>query len=178
MKASNFLNTVVWLQGDRKWRGQIADIRVRDHTVDCFVLSEGGLFSRAQIFLPGSVTEAAYDHIAVASDAAICRLSKRAFRERLAGTHSVFGVRVRDVDGDYFARTADAVIGNDYHVKEYELSRSFFDDLDRGYGIVPAAELTLAVDGALVYAKDMLAIQETGREGGVIKKLLGEENGR
>ncbi|MDO4288858.1 MAG: hypothetical protein Q4C55_06690 [Eubacterium sp.] len=178
MKASSLLDTVVVLDKDGRWRGKVCDIRIRDQAVDAFVLSEGGLFSRAQIFTPEAIVSAAYDHIALTSEAAIQKMSPRALKARLRGSHSVTGVRVKDVDGEDFASTADAVLDEDYRVVEYELSRSFFDDLDRGYGIVAAADLRLDASGALVYARDMLDIARTGREGGAIAKILGEEAGR
>ena len=175
MKASSLLDTAVLIEKDRKWCGKICDIRICDHRIVALVLSEGGIFSKAQMILPEAVLKAEYDHITIASDQSVQRLSAKEMREKMKGTSSITGARVKDRDGDYFARIADAVIDLDYRISEYELSRSFFDDLDYGYGIVRAEEMHVDSDGSFVYERDMLDIQKTGREGGILKKLLGEE---
>ena len=63
MKASNLLNTQVFFENDTRLRGLVRDIRVRDHKIDCLVLSEGGLFSKAQIIFPSDIIEVDYDHV-------------------------------------------------------------------------------------------------------------------
>lgn len=175
MKASNLLNTQVFFENDTRLRGLVRDIRVRDHKIDCLVLSEGGLFSKAQIIFPSDIIEVDYDHVTLGGDKAITKLSAKEMKARLEESYSLVNTPVKDVDGKRFAKVADATVSKDFKVQEYDLSRSFFDDLDYGYSLVDAEHMEYR-DKSLNYDKDMLEMEQTHREGGILEKVLGEEH--
>ena len=173
MKASNLLNTQVFFENDTRLRGLVRDIRVRDHKIDCLVLSEGGLFSKAQIIFPSDIIEVDYDHVTLGGDKAITKLSAKEMKARLEESYSLVNTPV--MDGKRFAKVADATVSKDFKVQEYDLSRSFFDDLDYGYSLVDAERMEYR-DKSLNYDKDMLEMEQTHREGGILEKVLGEEH--
>lgn len=175
MKASNLLNTQVFFENDTRLRGLVRDIRIRDHKIDCLVLAEGGLFSKAQIILPSDIIEVDYDHVTLGSDKAITKLSSKEMKARMKESYPLMNTPVKDVDGKRFAKVADATVSEDFRVQEYDLSRSFFDDLDYGYSLVKAEHMEYQ-GGSLNYDRDMLEMDRTHREGGILEKVLGEEH--
>lgn len=174
MKASSLLNTQVFFENDTRLKGLVRDIRVCDHAVDCLVLSEGGLFSKAQIILPADIIEVDYDHVTIGADKTVTKLASKEMKERLRATYSLMDTPVLDVDGKRFAKVADATVSESFKVLEYDLSRSFFDDLDYGYSRV-SAEHMVYENVCLNYDQDMLELNRTHREGGILEKVLGEE---
>lgn len=174
MKASSLINTQVFVANDVRPRGLVRDIRIRDHVVDCLVLSEGGMFSKGQIVLPEDVVEVDYDHITLSPDKSVLKIASKEMKARLKETYSLMNTPVLDVDGKRFAKVADATISMDFKILEYDLSRSFFDDMDYGYSLVSSKNVVYK-DESLHYDKDMIEMDKTHREGGILEKVLGEE---
>ena len=83
-------------------------------------------------------------------------------KARLEESYSLVNTPVKDVDGKRFAKVADATVSKDFKVQEYDLSRSFFDDLDYGYSLVDAERMEYR-DKSLNYDKDMLEMEQTHR---------------
>lgn len=176
MKVRNLLNMQVISSKNKKFLGLIHDICIKDHCIKYLILSFGGLFSKAQFIIPSDIVDIDYDHLEIESEKEMHKISAKEMKIQVAETYSIINLPVNDIEGNRFAKVADATISNNLkEVLEYDLSRSFFDDLDYGYSLVSADQLFFK-DNVLVYNDEMFAIKKTNREGGILQKILGEDH--
>lgn len=175
MKASRLLNTRVLCGSDGPMRGLVKDARVRDNHIEILVLSMGGIFSQALFIKPEDIITMSMEGMAVSDEDSFYRLKAKDMKRYVEGSHSLTDVQVYDIRDTLIGKIVDSSIDDDFNVVEYEVSRSLFDDLDRGFALIPADELTFS-DGALHYGKRYYEIPKTNREGGIVRRILGEEH--
>lgn len=174
MRASRLLNMRVESIDGQRFFGLIKDIRVRNNQIVHIIISRGGIFSKAIYFEPEAGIVADVDSMNLQDGREVTRASGKEMRRVLEGTHSLYDLKVYDVDHLLIGTLADATITPDFKILEYEVSRSFFDDVDRGFALIPVEELTY--DGtAMRFCRHYNEIPENGREGGIIRKTLGDE---
>ncbi|MDD4508694.1 MAG: hypothetical protein PHN26_07210 [Eubacteriaceae bacterium] len=174
MRASLLLNMRVESKDGQHFFGLIKDLRIRDGVVETAVISRGSLFSKAIYFDIHHAVFEDIDSLHLDDDAVLQRVPVKTFNKRIEGTHSLYKLKVYDNENRKIGHLADATIGKKLQVLEYEISRSFFDDLDHGFALIPAEKLQYKA-GALYYHDLFNRIPETGREGGIVKKMLGKD---
>ncbi len=174
MKGSRLLNMKILSSRDGRLLGLVKDARVYQGRIQYLVLSTGGLFSKAIYVEPGDVQGMTVDTLTLKDDGCLKRESKKEMAKRLEGTFSVFKIKVYDRTHTLVGKVADFSVGQDFTVAEYEISRSFWDDIDRGYALVAAKDLTYG-EGYLHYGRHYYEIERTQRDGGIVQKLIGED---
>ena len=80
---------------------------------------------------------------------------------------------VVDINEEAFGHVVNATIEEGtFAITEYEISRSFFDDIDHGFAIIPATDLVYK-DQVLYYGKEMFDLGFKKQGTGIANKLLG-----
>ncbi|MGL4548077.1 hypothetical protein [Eubacterium aggregans] len=174
MKASRWINLPVHCGENGQVRGLIKDIRIRDGCIDALVLSMGGLWSKALFIRPEDIVTLSADVLKLSDESALKHLSAKEMKAAMAGSDSLFKLTVVDYAWTLIGRVSDARVGEDCKVQEFEISRSFFDDMDRGYAVIPMDQMT-SQDGVLHYQHYFYEIPQSKRSGGVFNKVLGED---
>jgi len=175
MKANILLNVEVVSKKNGRRHGLVKSLVVVNHVVKYLVINPGGILTKAQFFKPESIVDVNYKRLIVESDKDIIKVKGQKVKNYLEEAFPLMDYPVVDKNGEVFGRIANATIEKDsYKITEYEISRSFFDDLDHGFGIINASELTYK-DQVLFYEKEMFDLGFKKQGTGIANKLLGVE---
>ncbi|MBC3886965.1 hypothetical protein GH810_01370 [Acetobacterium paludosum] len=172
MKANILLNVEVISKNGRR-HGLVKSLVVVNHVVKYLVINPGGILTKAQFFKPESIVDVNYKRLIVGSDKDIIKVKGKKVKNYFDEAFPLMDYPVVDKNGTAFGRIANATIEKDsYKITEYEVSRSFFDDLDHGFGIINASELVYK-DQVLCYEKEMFDLGFKNQGTGIANKLLG-----
>ncbi|AFA47768.1 PRC-barrel domain-containing protein [Acetobacterium woodii] len=173
MKANILLNVAVVSQKNGRRHGLVKSLVVVNHVVQYLVISTGGLFSKAQIFKPENIIDVNYKRLIIASEKDIIKIEGKKVKTYLEEAFPLMDYPVVDKNGEAFGHIVNATIEDgSFIISEYEISRSFFDDIDHGFAIIPAAELDYR-DQVLHYQKEMFDLRFEKQGTGIANKLLG-----
>lgn len=175
MKANILLNVEVISKKNGRRHGLVKSLVIEDHVVKYLVISQGGLFAKAKLFEPISIIDVNYKRLIIGDEREIIRVKAKEVKKYLSEAFPLMDYPVVDINGEVFGRIANAIIDEKtYKILKYEISRSFFDDLDHGFGVVCASELVYK-DQVLSYQKQMFELDLKSQAAGIAKKLLGVE---
>lgn len=173
MKANILLNVEVISKKNRRHHGLVKSLVVVDHVVKYLVISPGGPFAKAEFFEPRSIIDVDYKRLIIQNDKEIIKVKAKEVKKYLTEAFSLMDYPVVDINGNSFGRIVNATIDDKtFEISEYEISRSFFDDLDHGFGVANASELVYK-DQILSYQKEMFDPDFKTQGAGIAKKLLG-----
>jgi len=173
MKANFLLNVEVISKKNRRHHGLVKSLVVVDHVVKYLVINPGGIFAKAQFFEPKSIVDVDYKRLMIDDSRDIIKIKAKEVKKYLAESFSLMNHPVVDINGVVFGRIVNATIDDKtFAIKEYEISRSFFDDLDHGFGVASASEL-IYENQILSYQKEMSDPDFKSQGAGIAKKLLG-----
>ena len=172
MRGSFIMNMRVESESTERFHGLIQDVRVKDDFLYAFVLTEGGLFQKAAYFQinPGDY-RTDYNSLKLKDNVEIIHEKSKVFKEKiLKETHSLYNLMMYDVDNRKIGKIRDVTVGQNHQVLEYEVSKSFFEDLNVGFSLIPADKVKYR-DVKLHYDLRVEDIPLTGREGGIVNRL-------
>lgn len=173
MKANILLNVVVISQNNGRRHGLVKSLVVVDHVVKYLVINPGGIFSKAQFFKPENIVDVNYKRMVIGNEKDIIKVNGKKVKAYLEEAFPLMDYQVVDTNGEAFGHVVNATIEDDtFAITEYEISRSFFDDIDHGFAIIPAADLVYK-DQVLYYEKEMFDIGFKNQGTGIANKLLG-----
>ncbi|AWW27985.1 hypothetical protein ACIZ62_14895 [Acetobacterium carbinolicum] len=173
MKANILLNVEVVSKKNGRRHGLVKSLVVVNHVIRYLVINPGGVFSKAQFFKPENILDVNYKRLVIESEKVIIKAKGQKVKDYLDEAFPLMDYPVVDKNKESFGHVVNATIEEGtFAITEYEISRSFFDDIDHGFAIIPAEELTYK-DQVLYYEKDMydLGFKEQGT--GIANKLLG-----
>lgn len=175
MKANILLNVEVISKKNGKRHGLVKSLVIVANMVKYLVINPGGLLAKAQFFEPKSIVDVDYKRLIIEDNREILVIKAKEVKKYLAESFSLMNCPVVDINGHRFGRIVNANINDKtFEISEYEISRSFFDDLDNGFGVVKSTELVYK-NGILSYQKEMFDPELNSRTAGIAKKLLGEK---
>ena len=173
MKANILLNVVVISQNNGRRHGLVKSLVVVDHVVKYLVINPGGILSKAQFFKPENIVDVNYKRMVIENEKDIIKVNGKKVKAYLEEAFPLMDYQVVDINGEAFGHVVNATIEDDtFAITEYEISRSFFDDIDHGFAIIPAADLVYK-DQVLYYEKEMFDIGFKNQGTGIANKLLG-----
>ena len=173
MKANILLNVEVISKNNGRRHGLVKSLVVVNHVLQYLVINPGGILSKAEFFKPESIVDVNYKRLIIEADKDIIRVKRKMVKAYLEEAFPLMNYPVVDKNGELFGRVANASIeAETYRITEYEISKSFFDDLDHGYGIIKASELTYQ-DQILTYEKEMFNPEFKNQGTGIANRLLG-----
>lgn len=173
MKANILLNVVVISQNNGRRHGLVKSLVVVDHVVKYLVINPGGILSKAQFFKPENIVDVNYKRMVIGNEKDIIKVNGKKVKAYLEEAFPLMDYQVVDINGEAFGHVVNATIEDDtFAITEYEISRSFFDDIDHGFAIIPAADLVYK-DQVLYYEKEMFDIGFKNQGTGIANKLLG-----
>ncbi|WP_286947670.1 hypothetical protein [Acetobacterium sp. UBA5834] len=173
MKANILLNVVVISQNNGRRHGLVKSLVVVDHVVKYLVINPGGILSKAQFFKPENIVDVNYKRMVIENEKDIIKVNGKKVKAYLEEAFPLMDYQVVDTNGEAFGHVVNATIEDDtFAITEYEISRSFFDDIDHGFAIIPAADLVYK-DQVLYYEKEMFDIGFKNQGTGIANKLLG-----
>jgi uncharacterized protein YrrD len=173
MKANILLNVEVVSQKNGRRHGLVKSLVVVDHVIKFLVINPGGLLTKAQFFKPESIVDVNYKRLVIENEKDIIKTSRNQIKTYLEASFPLMDYPVVDKNGEAFGHVVNATIeAGTYAITEYEVSRSFFDDLDHGYAIIEASELAYQ-DHVLTYEKEMFDVRFKTQGTGIVNKLLG-----
>lgn len=173
MKANILLNVEVISKKNRRRLGLIKSLVVVNHIVVSLVISQGGLLSKAQLIEPSKILDVDYKQLVIKDESEILRIKAKEVKTLLENAFPLMDIPVVDINGDVFGKIVNADIDPDtFEITTYEVSRSFFDDINFGYGIIHPSELVYE-NKVLMYQKEMFELSFDNENAGIAKKLLG-----
>ncbi|TYC87837.1 hypothetical protein [Acetobacterium wieringae] len=173
MKANILLNVVVISQNNGRRHGLVKSLVVVDHVVKYLVINPGGILSKAQFFKPENIVDVNYKRMVIENEKDIIKVKGKKVKAYLEEAFPLMDYQVVDINGEAFGHVVNATIEDDtFAITEYEISRSFFDDIDHGFAIIPATDLVYK-DQVLYYEKEMFDIGFKNQGTGIANKLLG-----
>lgn len=173
MKANILLNVEVVSKKNGRRHGLVKSLVVVDHVVKYLVISHGGILTKARFFKPENIVDVNYKRLIIENDKDIIKLKEKKVKAYLDEAFPLMDYPVVDKNGEAFGHVVNATIEkNTYKITEYEISRSFFDDIDHGFGIIDASELVYK-DQVLYYEKEMFDPEFKRQGTGIANKLLG-----
>jgi uncharacterized protein YrrD len=173
MKANILLNVEVISKNNGRHHGLVKSLVVVNHVLQYLVIKPGGILSKAEFFKPESIVDVNYKRLIIEDDKDIIRIKQKMVKTYLEEAFPLMNYPVVDKHGEPFGRVANATIEEEtFRITEYEISKSFFDDLDHGYSIIKAAELHYQ-DQILSYQKDMFNPEFRNQGTGIANRLLG-----
>lgn len=173
MKANILLNVVVVSQNNGRRHGLVKSLVVVDHVVKYLVINPGGILSKAQFFKPENIVDVNYKRMVIGNEKDIIKVKGKKVKAYLEEAFPLMDYQVVDTNGEAFGHVVNATIEDDtFAITEYEISRSFFDDIDHGFAIIPASDLVYK-DQVLYYEKEMFDIGFKNQGTGIANKLLG-----
>ncbi|MGL4606815.1 MAG: hypothetical protein ACRCU3_05055 [Eubacteriaceae bacterium] len=174
MLKANFLLNVEVVSKKTGWRlGLVKSIVVVDHVVKYLVISPGGFLTKAKIIEPEKILSVDYKQLVINDESEITRLKSKEIQHFLKTAFLLMDVPIVDNTGANFGRVVNAHIDpNNYRILEYEISRSFFDDLNDGFAAILPDELFFE-NQVLTYKKGMFDLEDELKNGGIARKLLG-----
>lgn len=173
MKANILLNVEVVSKKNGHRHGLVKSLVVVDHVVKYLVINPGGILAKAQILKPENIVDVNYKRLMIASEKDIIKVSGKKVKTYLDEAFPLMDYPVVDKNGEAFGHIVNATIDDDtFTITEYEVSKSFFDDIDHGFGIIDASELVYK-DQVLYYAKEMFNPEFKKQGTGIANKLLG-----
>jgi len=173
MKANILLNVEVISKNNGRRHGLVKSLVVVDHVVKYLVINPGGLFAKSQFFEPKSIVDVNYKRLIIGDDREIIKIKAKEVKTYLAESFSLMDYPVEDINGHNFGRIVNATIDSEtFKISRYEISRSFFDDIDNGFGVAEAAEL-IYKNKILTYQKEMFDPDFKTQGAGIANKLLG-----
>jgi len=173
MKANFLLNVEVISKNNGRRHGLVKSLVVIDHVVKYLVINPGGLFAKSQFFEPKSIVDVNYKRLIIEDDRAIIKVKAKEIKNYLVESFSLMDYPVEDINGNSFGRIVNATIDRDtFKISRYEISRSFFDDIDNGFGLADASELVFK-NKTLTYQKEMCDPDFKTQGAGIANKLLG-----
>ncbi len=173
MKANILLNVVVVSQNNGRRHGLVKSLVVVDHVIKYLVINPGGILSRAQFFKPENIVDVNYKRMVIGNEKDIIKVKGKKVKIYLEEAFPLMDYQVVDKNGEAFGHVVNATIEEDtFAITEYEISRSFFDDIDHGFAIIPATDLVYQ-DQVLYYKKEMFDIGFKNQGTGIANKLLG-----
>lgn len=173
MKANILLNVEVVSQKNGRRHGLVKSLVVVDHVVKYLVINPGGIFSKAQFFKPENIIDVNYKRLIIENEKVIIKTKGKKVKTYLDEAFPLMDYPVVDKNKEAFGHVVNATIEEQtFAITEYEISRSFFDDIDHGFAIIPASDL-IYKDQVLYYEKEMfdLAFKKQGTD--IANKLLG-----
>lgn len=174
MKANILLNVEVVSQNNGRRHGLVKSLVVVDHVIKYLVINPGGILSRAQFFKPDSIVDVNYKRMVIENDKDIIKVKGKEVKAYLDEAFPLMDYPVVDKNGEAFGHVVNATIEEGtFAISEYEISRSFFDDIDYGFAIIPAMDLVYK-DQVLYYGKEMHDLGFKKQGTGIANKLLGE----
>ena len=172
MRGSFLINMRVESESSGRFHGLIQDVRIKDDFIVAFVLTEGGIFQKASYFhAEPEEYRTDYNSLKLKDSVEIIHERPKLFKEKIIkDTHSLYGLMMYDVDNRKIGKVRDVSVGFNHQVLEYEVSKSFFEDLNVGFSLIPADKVKYR-DGKLCYELRVEDIPLTGREGGIVNRL-------
>lgn len=173
MKANILLNVEVVSQKNGRRHGLVKSLVVVDHVVKYLVINPGGIFTKAQFFKPENIIDVNYKRLVIENEKVIIKAKGKKVKAYLEEAFPLMDYPVVDKNGEVFGHVVNATIEEEsFAITEYEISRSFFDDLDHGFAIIGATELEYK-DQVLYYEKEMFDLGFKRQGTGIANKLLG-----
>ncbi|HEY5556915.1 hypothetical protein [Acetobacterium sp.] len=173
MKANYLLNVEVISKESGRRYGLVKSLVVVDHVLKYLVINPGSLFAKAQFFAPESIVDVDYKQLIIMDSSKIIKIKAKEVKKYLTEAFSLMDYPVVDINGNKFGRIVNATIDDKtYEISDYEISRSFFDDLDYGFGVAESSEL-IYKDRILSYQKEMFDPDFKSQGAGIAGKLLG-----
>ena len=173
MKANILLNVEVVSQKTGRRHGLVKSLVVVNHFVKYLVTNPGGIFSQAQFFKPENIIDVNYKRLIIENEKVIIKAKGRKVKVYLDEAFPLMDYPVVDKNRESFGHVVNATIeAETFVITEYEISRSFFDDIDYGFAIIPASELCYQ-DQVLYYEKEMYNLEFKKQGSGIANKLLG-----
>ncbi|MBU4439888.1 MAG: hypothetical protein KJ779_09990 [Firmicutes bacterium] len=173
MKANILLNVEVVSQSNGRRHGLVKSLVVVDHVVKYLIINPGGIISKAQFFKPENIIDVNYKRLIIKNEKDIIKTKRKKVKTYLEEAFPLMNYPVVDKNGEAFGHVVNATIEEGtFVISEYEISRSFFDDIDHGFAIIQASELVYK-DQVLYYEKDMYDLSFKNQGTGIANKLLG-----
>lgn len=173
MKANILLNVEVISKNNGRHYGLVKSLVVVNHVIKYLVIKPGGILVKTEFFKPESIVDVNYKRLIIESDKDIIKVKGKKIKNYFDEAFPLMSYPVVDKNGETFGQVVNATIeDNTYRITEYEISRSFFDDLDHGFGIINASELVYK-DQVLYYEKEMFNLEFKNQGTGIANKLLG-----
>lgn len=172
MRASFLMNMRVEKEATGRFYGLIQDVRIKDDKIYAIVLTEGGTFQKAAYLQlnPGDY-RTDYNSLKLKDNAEVIHEKSKIFQEKIIkDTHSLYGLMMYDVDNRKIGKVRDVTVSRNHQILEYEVSKSFFEDINVGFSLIPADQVKFR-DGKLYYELRVEDIPLTGREGGIVNRL-------
>ncbi len=174
MEASSLLNLDVISRKPYRWFGLVTAIYVKENRFELFVLNAGSRFTPASYFLPESIVRVEEESIQIKGEKTLIRENREAFVEKVDQSLDLFGLVVEDCYGMQFGTVKDAFFDERLMISDYIVSRSFFDDVDYGYVILPAEDMQSEPENGLIrYKRGRDEIPEDSRQSGLMRKIFG-----
>lgn len=174
MLLSLLINLQVVTKKPYHFHGLIRDVCMSSTRVELLLLSPGSYFRAGAFLFADASARIEGGEMTLQDAGGVRRLRHKAMREMLEKFVCLSALRVYDKNGIYIGKVEDAQINPDGTIREYILSRSFFDDIDNGFIIVPAADILCDVEKKrLIYPGKASALPSDPRQSGLVCKLFG-----
>lgn len=176
MRLSYLINLIVRSEKTDHLFGLLRYAYAREGKIDRFVINPGSLFADSESFLPDTIVSVEEEYLDLGSEKDLIRMKKKDFEKAISGSLCLKDLPLCDVNGIRFGRLEDAVLDDAYNIFEYIVSRSFFDDLDEGFVIIPGNDIHLDVKTkTLMYNKERTQLPYDPRQSGLVRKIFGIE---
>jgi uncharacterized protein YrrD len=173
MKANILLNVEVVSKNNGKSHGLVKKIIVENNIVKYLMISCGGIFVKSQFFRPENIVEVSYKSMVIDHENSIEKIKAKELNKSFENYFSLIDHTVVDKNGEMFGRIVNATVNSGkFNITEYEISRSFFDDIDHGFGVALPTELNYK-DSVLQYQNNMFDLKLRSHDTGIAKKILG-----
>lgn len=185
MEISALLNLDIITRKPYRWHGVLTEIRFTDSRVGAMIISRGNRFSPTVYFMPEGIERVEEEYILLRDESDVLRTPRKEFDEMFEKSLPLFGLPIEDRYGVKFGTVNDARFNRAFEIESFIVSRSFFDDIDYGYVILPKDDLEEIpgmenLKGGLLkyrYARD--EIPENPEQSGLMRKFFGfREEGR